>query len=157
METKVNVNSVTQANTIKERAMVDHTIGSNNLYLDVNVEINGEAKIKKLKAGIINNTVAGLAWEDKPGTDNQILSNFSFGYSGSSPGQASSAKEASEIGDGDKALYPKRIPLHEPWEEHENLDPKSFKPDRTLAEESERPKEEESKFQFPPIDDTFKK
>jgi len=157
METKVDLNSVIQANTIKERAMVDHTIGSNNLYLDVNVEINGEAKIKKLKAGIINNTVAGLAWQDKPGSDNQILSDFSFSYSGGSPGQAATAKEANEFEDGDKALYPKRIPLHEPWKGHENLDPKSFIPDETLAGESERPEEDEAEFQFPPIDDTFKK
>ena len=54
-------------------------------------------------------------------------------------------------------MYPKRIPLHEPWKEHENLDPKSFIPDETLAEESERPEEDEAEFQFPPIDDTFKK
>lgn len=57
------------------------------------------------------------------------------------------------------AFVPKRVPQHEPWREHENLDPKKFIPDETKAfdPEEEDPDAVEPPFNFPPIPDTFKK
>lgn len=43
------------------------------------------------------------------------------------------APSPSVPGAPDEALSPQRIPRHEPWPGHENLDPQSFTPDRTRA------------------------
>lgn len=57
------------------------------------------------------------------------------------------------------AFIPKRVPQHEPWNEHENLDPKKFLPIETKAFDpaEEDPNAVPPLFNFPPIPDTFKK
>lgn len=54
------------------------------------------------------------------------------------------------------ASVPKRIPQHEPWAEHEHLDPKGFIPDETAAKD---PEEESTTAEstFPTLPDTFKR
>jgi phage baseplate assembly protein gpV len=68
-----------------------------------------------------------------------------------------SADEAAEFEGEEFACYPKRIPQHEPWKEHENLNPGSYVPDETRSTENERPEPDDSPFEFPPQDDTFAK
>jgi hypothetical protein len=69
------------------------------------------------------------------------------------------AVEAAEFDEDleEHAFYVKRIPQHEPWKDHENLDPQSYIPDETKSTEKERPEEEETEFVFPQQDDTFAK
>lgn len=67
------------------------------------------------------------------------------------------AEKPDDFEDADAAFYPKRIPQHEPWKEHENLDPLTYIPDETRSEETDRPEPDESEFKFPTIPDTFKK
>lgn len=57
------------------------------------------------------------------------------------------------------AFVPARVPQHEPWREHENLKPKEFTPDKTMAIDpaSEDPDAVLPPFNFPPVPDTFKK
>jgi hypothetical protein len=157
METAVDLKSILSANIISEKADVDHTIGSNNTYIDSKLEVNGTAAIKNITTDSLNGTNAGTSWADLSPGDNQILGNNNFRYNGDNPLNALEAEEAAEYEDEDFAFYTKRIPAHEPWPQHENLDPKSMQPDETQSTEKERPEEEEVEFEFPPIDDTFKK
>jgi hypothetical protein len=57
------------------------------------------------------------------------------------------------------AFIPQRVPQHEPWKEHEHLDPKEYLPESTTAIDPATvdPDAVEPPFQFPPIPDTFKK
>jgi hypothetical protein len=58
------------------------------------------------------------------------------------------------------AFVPARVPEHEPWREHENLDPESFLPKETLAKDpdSENPNDAAPlPFKVPKVPDTFKK
>lgn len=157
METAVDLKSILSANIISEKADVDHTIGSNNTYIDSKLEVNGTAAIKNITTDSLNGTNAGTSWADLSPGDNQILGNNNFRYNGDNPLNALEAEKAAEYEDEDFAFYTKRIPAHEPWPQHENLDPKSMQPDETQSTEKERPEEEEVEFEFPPIDDTFKK
>ena len=57
------------------------------------------------------------------------------------------------------AFIPNRVPQHEPWREHENINPKNFTPEQTkaISPTQEDPDAVLPPFQFPPIPDTFKK
>jgi hypothetical protein len=58
------------------------------------------------------------------------------------------------------AFVPARVPEHEPWREHEHLDPESFLPKETLAKDPDLENPNDAAplpFNFPPIPDTFKK
>jgi len=60
------------------------------------------------------------------------------------------------------ATRPVRIPAHEPWSDHENLDPKSFVPDNTVSVSNDERKSfinatEETAPEFPTLADTFKR
>lgn len=157
METAVDLKSILSANNISEKADVDHTIGSNNTYIDSSLEVNGTAAIKFITTNALNGTNAGTSWADRSPGDNQILGENNFRYNGNNPANALEAEKAAEYEDEDFAFYAKRIPLHEPWPQHENLDPKAVQPDETQSTEKERPEEEEVEFVFPTVDDTFKK
>ena len=64
-----------------------------------------------------------------------------------------SSTAASEAAD---ASIPKRVPQHEPWLEHENLDPQKFIPDETTAQD---PNEDAAATDgtFPTLADTFRR
>ena len=92
-----------------------------------------------------------------------IVSNTDINRSSVQPGQPAGTAETAIIAteserseEAEKAFYTKRIPAHEPWPEHEHLDPQNFIPDNTLADQEERPEESEAPL-FPPIPDTFSK
>ncbi len=76
-----------------------------------NLDVNGSAIISantntgSLSAGSVNGTSAGSSWTDRPGSDDQIL------------GSHSSASPTAPT----PAIPSARVPLHEPWSEHENL------------------------------------
>jgi hypothetical protein len=58
------------------------------------------------------------------------------------------------------AFVPARVPEHEPWREHENLDPESFLPKETLAKDPDLENPNDAAplaFKVPPVPDTFKK
>ena len=64
------------------------------------------------------------------------------------------AIEAEVPEEAEKAFYTKRVPGHEPWPDHENLNPGTYSPDDTEVEETdERP--EDAEAVFPTIQDTF--
>ena len=157
MDTKVDLKSVLEANEISEKAVVDHTLGSNETYINGNLQVSANIDTGTLLAGNINGTAAGTPWSDQGPGDDQILGAYSFGFRGADPLTAEPTKEAAEFTDDDFAFYPKRVPKHESWKEHEHLDPQAYVPDETQSTEKERKAEEEEQFQFPPIADTFKK
>ena len=64
------------------------------------------------------------------------------------------AIESERSEEAEKAFYAKRVPAFEPWPEHEHLDPQSFIPDETIADQTERPESQEPP-PFPGIRDTF--
>lgn len=56
------------------------------------------------------------------------------------------------------ATRPNRRPAHEPWPEHEHLNPKKFVPDETESiskEERDEKEETATESEFPKLDDTF--
>ena len=76
-----------------------------------NLDVNGNAIISantntgSLSAGSVNGTSAGSSWTDRPGSDDQILGS----HSAASPTPPTAAIPSA------------RVPMHEPWPEHENL------------------------------------
>jgi len=54
------------------------------------------------------------------------------------------------------ASVPKRVPQHEPWPEHEHLDPEKYIPDETQAADPNEEQPEQAEFVFPSIPDTFR-
>jgi len=155
METKVDLKSILEANSISEKAADDHTLGSNQVWIDNKVQINGTLDVKNLTTQSVNGTDAGSSWADLAPGDNQILGNHSFSWRGTAPLSSTEADEAVEFGDGDSAFYTKRRPEHEPWAGHEHLKPTEFTPELTIADETEEPENVEDP-PFPPIKDTFK-
>jgi hypothetical protein len=61
------------------------------------------------------------------------------------------------------ATRPVRIPTHEPWPDHENLDPKTFVPDKTESIPNDERvgtfvnSTQEEAPEFPTLTDTFKR
>jgi hypothetical protein len=121
------------------------TPDTNTKNIDVtgNVVVSSGINTSSLSSGSVNGTSAGSAWSDSDSSgnnDNQKLGSHSAG-SATAP---SSATEAN---------IPSRIPQHEPWAEHENLDPGAFTPEKTDSKETE-PQTQGTKAETP---DTFKK
>ena len=110
----------TAASNIELKAGADGKITAAKLDIDVpntnmeNVDITGNLIVSSnvnagsLDAGSVNGTSAGSSWTDRPGSDDQILGSYSSA-SATAPSAATDA-EPSE-----------RVPMHEPWAEHENL------------------------------------
>ena len=116
------------------------TPNTNTKNIDVtgNVVVSSGVNAGSVSAGSVNGTGAGASW-GSPGS-NQILGSHSAG-SATAPSSATAAN------------IPSRIPQHEPWAEHENLDPGAFTPEKTdsVVEEQQT---QATKAETP---DTFKK
>ena len=119
----ISVHSETDINFTAKRDINFHAVNGNinltakmnlNLYADNNYEIKA-AKDGKLTCGNNSNIKAGINHVET--AVGQIHMN-------------SDGKPAAEAGDG---YVPGRIPRAEPWKEHENLDPTSFVPEKTIA------------------------
>ena len=83
--------------------------------------VSSDINAGSLNAGSVNGTAAGTAWSDTDGlgsTDNQKLGSYNAS-SATSPSAATAAN------------VPTRVPQHEPWLGHENLNPAAFTPDNT--------------------------
>lgn len=103
---------------------------------------------------------AGANYEIKAGTDGKLTCGGQSNISATTHAETAeggifmnSSTAASEAAD---ASIPKRVPQHEPWLEHENLDPKGFIPDETSAQD---PNEEAAAAEgtFPTIPNTFRR
>tara|TARA_B100001057_G_scaffold500701_1_gene617258 strand:- start:7578 stop:9122 length:1545 start_codon:yes stop_codon:yes gene_type:complete len=87
-----------------------------------NLDVTGKALVSEmvnvptLQAGNVNGTGAGSPWPNSG--PNQILP----GYGASAPTAPTAAIDAKT---------PQRIPGHEPWDGHENIDPTLHTPDKT--------------------------
>jgi len=130
--------------------------GDINLTADVNFRATAREDFElyadkngKIRAGEDTNIYAGGNHKETTGEGGKIYMNSD-----------NAAEEAS------RAHIPKRVPRHEPWKYHENLDPKAHVPDETKALDPseqisgrdrgyEEPNEEN--FVFPNIPDTFKR
>lgn len=64
------------------------------------------------------------------------------------------AVESERSEEAEKAFYTKRVPAHEPWPDHEHINPTTFTPEQTIADQEERPEQQEAP-PFPFIQDTF--
>jgi len=103
---------------------------------------------------------AGANYEIKAGADGKLS------CAGTSSIKADVHAETAEGGifmnsstaatDADDASVPKRVPQHEPWPEHEHLDPEKYIPDETQAADPNEEEPEQAEFVFPPIPDTFR-
>ena len=103
---------------------------------------------------------AGSNYEIKAGLDGKLT------CGGKSSIKASTHAETAEGGiymnsgtaadEAADASVPKRVPQHEPWPEHENVDPEKFVPDETAAADPNEEQPEQAEFQFPRIPDTFR-
>jgi hypothetical protein len=116
------------------------TPDTNTKNIDVtgNLVVSAGINSGSLSSGSVNGTGAGSSWPS-PG-HNQTLGSHSSG-SATAPSSATAAN------------VPSRIPQHEPWGEHENLDPGAFTPEKTDGKETE-PQTQGTKVETP---DTFKK
>jgi hypothetical protein len=150
---------------VKRTGNVDYTVvGNRKITTTGNLDIN---------TGGSNNLTAGGATNIKSGgnhveTAAQIHMNgptATTAATAAAPGGADSASEASE------AILPKelkthsvpdeegneltqsimrRIPTHEPWPHHENLDPEKFKPDQTDRDVEDRYEDNTDTMNFTP-------
>lgn len=103
---------------------------------------------------------AGANYEIKAGADGKLT------CAGKSSIQADVHAETAEGGiymnsgtaadEAADASVPKRVPQHEPWPEHEHLDPQSYIPEETAARDPSEEQAAQEEFQFPRIPDTFR-
>jgi len=138
-----------------------------NTNIKIGAELNIEsANDTNLKAGAKISMESGADWQVKVGANGKITcggtSNIKSsqhietagaihmnGPGAATAGAAKSAEPATE------AFIPIRIPQHEPYKSHENLDPAKFIPDMTDAVANKGKEQEE--IDLPSIVDTFKK
>ena len=101
-------------------------------------------------------------WEISAGTDGKLKAGSSTNistktHSETAPSGIYMNSSSSAAAEAAEASVPKRVPQHEPWSEHENLNPETFLPDQTVASDPSEQAPAETEFVFPPIPDTFKK
>ena len=138
-----------------------------NTNIKIGAELNIEsANDTNLKAGAKISMESGADWQVKVGANGKITcggtSNISSSQhietagaihmNGPSAATADSAKSAESA---TEAFIPIRIPEHEPWKSHENLDPMKFKPDKTDAIANKGVVQEE--VELASVPDTFRK
>ena len=138
-----------------------------SIHTENDLNVTADRDINMKAGGSINMT-AGKSffgtfesnWEIKVGQDGKIT------CAGESHLTATTHTETAPDGismngtvarQADKAYIPKRVPQHEPWKDHEHLDPKKYIPDETKAEDPDIEKDYEEPVPFPTIPDTFKK
>lgn len=142
----INIEAKRNMNITTGENFFVHTIG--------NWEIKAD-KDGKLKADGSTNIYAGENHNETTGEEGKIYMN-----STDSPAEQAGV-----------ANVPVRIPAHEPWPDHEHLDPKNFVPDETVAKPYDDPENVDARQglllngttnvspepPFPTIPDTFKK
>lgn len=115
-----------------------HTENDLNVTADRDINLTAGRNIN-LNAGTNFNATAGTNYEIKAGSDGKLTvgGNSNIKAGGNHIETASkihhNGPSASEAKQAPKA---NRIPQHEPWSGHENLNPKSFTPDKTGAKDT---------------------
>jgi hypothetical protein len=120
-----------------------------NLTATANVNVNAGTNINNQAASAIN-IKSGAATNINPGGNfNVLAANTAIdgGNINLNSGVAAGAAAAPKTG---------RVPQTEPWAHHENLDPESYTPDKTIAGTAE-PAEPEWFKKYTTITDTFAK
>ena len=128
-----------------------HTTAGNSIFTNATADIHA-------KAGKSIYETAATNWEIKAGTDGKITVGGSSNISATGNHVETAANihmngpEAATATAATEANIPTRVPQHEPWAGHENLDPSSFTPEKTDSKE-----EEEVQATSAKTPDTFKK
>ena len=142
-----------KAKSIIQEASVNYTAKGNEMRLQsaADFSLTSNSRIvahggQQLQLGAVNVTTS----------PNGNSGNVQPGQPASPAETAIQATESERSLEAEKAFYTKRIPAHEPWADHEHLNPTNFVPDNTLADQDTRPEEAEAP-PFPPIPDTFSK
>ena len=152
---------------VKRTGNVDYTVvGNRKITTTGNLDIN---------SGGYNNFTAGASTSIKSaGSHKETASQIHMNSSGNAADTAASAAEpggADAASEASEAILPKelkthsvpdeegneltqsimrRIPTHEPWPHHENLDPEKFKPDQTDRDVEDRYEDNTDTMNFTP-------
>ena len=152
---------------VKRTGNVDYTVvGNRKITTTGNLDIN---------SGGYNNFTAGASTSIKSaGSHKETASQIHMNSSGDAADTAASAAEpggADAASEASEAILPKelkthsvpdeegneltqsimrRIPTHEPWPHHENLDPEKFKPDQTDRDAEDRYEDNTDTMNFTP-------
>ena len=152
---------------VKRTGNVDYTVvGNRKITTTGNLDIN---------SGGYNNFTAGASTSIKSaGSHKETASQIHMNSSGNAADTAASAAEpggADAASEASEAILPKelkthsvpdeegneltqsimrRIPTHEPWPHHENLDPEKFKPDQTDRDAEDRYEDNTDTMNFTP-------
>ena len=128
-----------------------HTTAGNSIFTNATADIHTNAGKNIYETAATN-------WEIKAGADGKITVGGSSNISATG-NHVETAKNihmngpaAATATAATEANIPSRVPQHEPWDGHENLDPAAFVPEKTDSKEEEEPK---ATKQATP--DTFKK
>ena len=144
---------VTGAHTITNSATLDiNTTGahteSNAATLDINTtgaRKDSQASLDLNSGGHNRLTAGGLTEIASSGNILQSAPNIHLnGPAATSADPAGSASSAATADVAAAALWPVRVPVHEPWKGHEHLDPGTFAPSLTQASGSPSPALRES-------------
>jgi hypothetical protein len=118
-----------------------HTENDMNFTADRDINFNAGRDIH-MNAGTNIFQTAGSNWEIKAGSDGKIT----VGGSSNIRATGNHVETAANIhmngpaaATAADANVPTRVPQHEPWTGHENLDPASFTPDQTDGSQEEEP------------------
>jgi putative chitinase len=144
---------VTGAHTISNNATLDVTTTgahteTNSATLDINTtgaRKDSQASLDLNSGGHNRLTAGGLTEIASGGNILQSAPNIHLnGPAATSADPAGSASSAATALVAAPALWPVRVPVHEPWTGHEHLDPGTFGPNFTQASDSPSPSLRES-------------
>lgn len=135
-----------------------HTKNDLNVTADRDINLTAKNNIN-LNAGVNFNATAGSEYNIKAGADGKLTTGgTSHIRAGGQHIETASQIHMNGPGAATAATAPKpsRIPQHEPWADHENLNPPNYVPDKTKAVASP-PAPGEFKPQYTTKTDTFEK
>lgn len=174
MHTEQDINIKTERDINFEAMRNVHIKANEEIYFEslktthfkVGEELNIQSgKDTNLKAGEKISMQSGSDWQVQCGANGKItcslLSHIKSSEHRETAGEIhmnspnNLAEEASDAKDATEAFIPIRIPEHEPWKSHENLDPMKFKPDKTDSIANKGVVQEE--VELVSVPDTFRK
>jgi len=115
---------VTGAHKITNQATFDINTVGDRKDTQANLDLN---------TGGYNRVTSGAATEVASGADILMSASPNIHLNGPAATSAVSAGSASVATTAGSALWPVRVPVHEPWNAHEHLDPGTFTPQYTQA------------------------
>lgn len=137
-----------------------HTENDLNFTADRDINFKAGGKFN-VNCGDLFAVTAGANYEIKAGADGKLTCAGKSSIKASTHAETAtggifmnSSTAADEAAD---AFIPKRVPQHEPWPDHEHIDPQKYIPDETISVDSNEEQPAQEEFQFPTIPDTFKR